>query len=81
MSDEVAEMSLNMRLANAVSAVSAAQDYLRRMEELTSHARHNETDARNRVNKEQKAFDELVALVKKTAPRDTEWKRPIGLPA
>lgn len=72
--------SLNTQLANAVAAVASAQDYLLRMTELTDSARRNETDARNRVNEAQKHFDALVALVKKSAPRDTDWRRPESHP-
>ena len=48
--------------------------------ELTARARNEETDARNKVNEAQKHFDELVALVKKSAPRNTDWMRPVGVP-
>ena len=69
------KQSLNTQLANAVAAVASAQDYLGRMCELTARARNEETDARNKVNEAQKHFDELVALVKKSAPRNTDWTR------
>jgi len=65
--------SLNTQLADAVAAVATAQDYLDRMCMATTAARSNETDARNRANEAQKKFDDLVALVKKSAPRDTNW--------
>ena len=74
------KQSLNTQLANAVAAVASAQDYLGRMCELTARARNEETDARNKVNEAQKHFDELVALVKKSAPRGTDWTRPVGVP-
>lgn len=72
--------SLNTQLANAVAAVASAQDYLLRMTELTDAARRNETDARNKVNEAQKHFDALVALVKKSAPRDTDWRKTPSFP-
>ena len=71
--------SLNTQLANAVGAVAVAADYLTRMREQTAAAQRSETDALNRVNEAQKHFDELVTLVKKSAPRDTDWKRPVGV--
>ncbi len=74
------KQSLNTQLANAVAAVASAQDYLGRMCELTARARNEEADARNKVNEAQKHFDELVALVKKSAPRGTDWTRPVGVP-
>lgn len=73
--------SLNTQLANAVAAVASAQDHLARMRELTQHARSNETQALNKVNDAQRHFDALVAEVKKSAPRETDWRRPVGLPA
>ncbi len=69
-------LSLNTQLANAVAAVASAQDYLHRMSDLTAAARRNETDALNKVNEAQRYFDALVAEVKKSAPRDTDWRRP-----
>ena len=72
--------SLNTQLANAVAAVASAQDQLELMRDRTATARRNETDAWNKVNEAQKHFDALVAEVKKSAPRDTEWKRPLSFP-
>lgn len=70
--------NLNTQLANAVAAVASAQDYLARMRELTASARREETDALNKVNEAQRHFDELVAMVKKSAPRESDWRRPKG---
>lgn len=73
--------SLNTQLANAVAAVASAQDYYHRMHELANQARREETAALNKVNEAQRHFDALVVEVKKSAPRDTDWRRPVGLPA
>ena len=73
--------SLNTQMANAVAAVAAAQDHLQLMQDRTARARSEETDALNKVNEAQKHFDALVALVKKSAPRDTDWRRPAGYPS
>ena len=70
--------SLNTQLANAVAAVARAQDALDQAARRASEARNIETDARNEVNKEQKHFDALVAEVKKSAPRDTDWRRSVS---
>lgn len=67
--------SLNTQLANAVAAVAVANDRLVHTSRLTDHARREETFARNKVNEAQKHFDDLVDMVKKSAPRDTDWKR------
>lgn len=72
--------SLNTQLANAVASIATAQDYLNRMREFREIAEKNETAARNDVNQAQRHFDALVAEVKKSAPPDTDWRRPIGLP-
>jgi hypothetical protein len=73
--------SLNTQLANAVADVAFAQDRLQRMQELTAEARRNECAALNRVNEAQRNFDLLVAEVRKSALRDTNWRQPVGLPA
>jgi hypothetical protein len=71
--------SLNTQLANAVAAVAQACDHHARMRELAAHAQHNETDALNRVNEAQKHFDSLVAQVKKSAPRGSDWRSLPGV--
>lgn len=81
MSDIPKTPSLNTQLANAVADVAKAQDHLSHMSERVATARRDENDALNRVNEAQRHFDALVAEVKKTAPRDTEWRQPVGLPA
>ena len=73
--------SLNTQLANAVAAVASAQDHYHRAHEAANQARREETTALNKVNEAQRHFDALVAEVKKSAPRDTDWCRPVGLPA
>ena len=72
--------SLDRQLANAVAAVASAQENLVRMTGRTAAARSEETEAMNRVNEAQRHFDALVALVKKSAPRDTDWRRLPSLP-
>ena len=81
MSDIPKTPSLNTQLANAVADVAKAQDHLRHMSERVATASRDENDALNRVNEAQRHFDALVAEVKKSAPRDTDWRRPVGLPA
>lgn len=68
--------SLNTQLANAVAKVATANDWLTNRIYRTEDARREETLARNAVNEAQKHFDELVAMVKNSAPRDTVWRRP-----
>lgn len=73
--------SLNQQLYNAVASLAQANDRLSRAIANTETARREETAALNAVNEEQKKFDELVALVKKEAARDTDWKRQPGVRA
>ena len=80
MADIPKSPSLNTQLANAVVDVAAAQDHLRHMSDRVATARRDETDAMNKVNEAQRHFDALVAEVKKSAPRDTDWRRPASLP-
>lgn len=75
MNIDKSEGSLNTQLANAVAAVAVANDRLAHMRSLADQARREETTALNNANEAQRHFDELVALVKKSAPRDTGWKR------
>lgn len=41
-------------------------------------ARNSETDALNRLNEAQKAFDEYVVALKKNAPTESDWKRALA---
>lgn len=76
---ETAE-SLNTQLANAVGALASANDRLARTRSVLDDARREECAAHNEVNSAQKRFDELVALVRKSAPINTDWRRPPGQP-
>lgn len=70
--------SLNTQLADAVAAVAAvarAQDHLHQRMQQTASAQREETEAIKSVNEAQQHFDRLVAEVKKSAPRDTLWRR------
>lgn len=40
-----------------------------------NRARNVATDARNRLNRAQKALDGAVAQLRKNAPRDTDWSK------
>jgi chromosome segregation ATPase len=71
--------SLNTQLANAVAAVASAQDRLAAMRESTARAMRDESHARDKVNEAQRHFDALVAEVKKSAMRDTEWRKAPGV--
>lgn len=74
----VKELSLNEQLFNAVTALTIANDqYLVRKAQADS-ARHEEAQAFRNVNLAQSHFDALVAQVKKSAPRETSWRRSPG---
>lgn len=69
--------SLSTRLANAAVGVANAQDHLARMAELADAARRDETNARNLVNEAQRNFDILVAEVRNSATRGTDWRMAV----
>lgn len=52
-------------------------------ERAESEARSRTTDARNRINTIQKEIDEVMAELRKSAPRDSKWadesRRPAGV--
>lgn len=77
---EPSKGSINTQLANAVAAVAVANDRLVVMRDRLREAQREETQAINNVNEAQKHFDELVALVKKSAAHGTDWRRPAGQP-
>jgi hypothetical protein len=68
--------TMGERFATAVAELTDAQAHLERMRLITSEARNNECNALNKANEAQKRFDALVAEAKKSAPRETEWRRP-----
>lgn len=72
--------SVNTQLANAVAACAVASDQLAVVRERLAAALREEATAVNNANEAQRHFDELVALVKKSAPRGTDWQRPAGMP-
>ena len=80
MSEIPKNQSLNTQLANAVADVAAAQDRLCRMSAEAERAHREECAAMNAVNEAQKRFDALVSEVKKSAPRNSDWRRPVGVP-
>lgn len=62
----------------AAAAVLAATDALVKAQADTQAARSLETSCINRLNQAQKDLDALVDTLKKVAPRDSDWKRPVG---
>lgn len=74
----MSQPSLNSLLAKAVDALHEATEFHQQKASAAQFARNEETNALNRVNEAQKKFDELVALVKKEAPRSSDWRRPPG---
>lgn len=73
--------SLNQLLYDAVCALAVANANHATAVRRTSEARSAECTALNAVHAAQKEFDRLTALVKAEAPRDSDWKRPPGMPA
>lgn len=71
--------SLNTQIANAVADLKLKSETLAHLSDLARRASREEMDAINRINEAQKKFDELVAMVKKSAPHNTDWKRTTGI--
>lgn len=60
-------------MSEAITEVAQYTERLLTLERETSRARNNETDCRNRLNQVQKKVDELIASLKKQAPRGSNW--------
>jgi exonuclease VII small subunit len=67
--------SLNKLLDEAICAFAVATDEHRHAKQLASEARNRETHCMNKVNEAQKKIDELISVLKKEAPRDSDWHR------
>lgn len=66
-----AEKKLTIEAAHA--GLKKAQELYDDAHNAYEAARSRETNARNELNRAQKAFDEAVADVKKGAPRNSDW--------
>jgi hypothetical protein len=62
----------------AAARVLAATEALAKAQAEVAAARSVETTCINRLNQAQKNLDDLVAGLKKNAPRDSDWRRPVG---
>ena len=71
---------LNKQLYDAVADLARASDHHAVCANRVDEARAAETAAMNAVNEAQKRFDAIVAEVKKQSPRQSDWRRPPGLP-
>ena len=68
-------MSTEADLNDATVALAEAAKQHAEAAARTATARCEETSALNTLNKAQRRFDELVAGIKKAAPRDSDWHR------
>ena len=73
-------MSINHDLDKAIIDLAEANGRLAMAEDNLREAQHSETAALNSVNQAQKRIDELMAGLKKSASRKTDWRREPGLP-
>lgn len=74
---EAARLALNdasNKLQEAISLFESADETYR-------SASRERTAATNRLNDAQKKFDEVVGEIRKAAPRESNWKSVMGLPA
>lgn len=65
-------------LAEAEKDLLAAKTAYEEAERKSSYARSAETDALNRLNACQKAFDAVLAEVRKSMPRSSDWRATSG---
>ena len=64
-----------LTIEQAAQAVAEATDNYNAATTCVSIARNRECDALNTLNRAQAALDEVIASMRKQAPRDTDWKR------
>ena len=68
-------------LADLEKALNAATEHFRSTSARAAAVRREETDATNRMNDAQKAFDARIDEMRKAAPQGSDWKSDRGLPA
>jgi len=61
-------------IENALNELEVASAALAEARERLNSARREECDCINRVNKAQKALDEIIAKTKALAPSGSDWK-------
>ena len=69
-------MNNKMNVARALENVQNCVKCYDDAEAASSAARSAAADALNRLNEAQKAFDELVVVLKKNAPKASDWRKP-----
>lgn len=65
-------------LAELSVALSAASDWAQECATAEKNARSAATNAINKLNEAQRAFDAHIAKMKSAAPRDSDWGRNIN---
>lgn len=72
---------LEMPIVEAANKLAMARSEFESADVAYQRASRDRTTATNRLNEAQKAFDAVVAEMRKDAPRDSDWKRQTGVPA
>lgn len=67
----MADVTLEEALANLIRARQAYAD----ADTALSYAHNVQTDALNELNRAQGVFDHVVAEIRKSAPKDSDWKK------
>lgn len=67
--------SMNAEMDEAIIELANAAEAHTRAATAISRARSDETTCLNRVNNAQKRLDELMGMLKKQAPRESDWHR------
>ena len=68
-------MSIQRALVDILAELEQAKTDLAFADNKLSDVRAEHTAALNKVNRLQKEFDAVVDEMKKSAPRDSDWKR------
>ena len=63
-----------MNIQELLNKIEAARILFEEAKRRTSIARNEEANALNKLNDLQKEFDGVVSGLRKTAPRESEWK-------
>lgn len=76
-----ADKSMGKTIGELVEEVEKATSAHVTAEKAESEARSRTTSTTNRLNVAQKELDKAMEVLKKSAPRGTDWTRVTGRPA
>jgi hypothetical protein len=68
-------------IEHRAACLRAAENAYREAAGIAAIARNKETDALNALNAAQAAFDKAAESMRRSAPRSSDWNRPLSFPA